>query len=137
MRTAFADRGVALSVDLPEDSPWILADRLRLGIVFTNLLNNALKHTPPGGQVILSGREESGEVLFSVEDTGEGIPEGNLPHIFQKFFRVPGYEEQGTSGLGLAIVKEIVEGHGSNIKVDSSLGKGTRFTFALKKADPV
>ncbi|SPF50202.1 Multi-sensor signal transduction histidine kinase [Syntrophobacter sp. SbD1] len=137
MRTAFADRGVSLSLELPADSPRVLADRLRLGIVFANLLNNALKHTPPGGRVTLSGREEGGEVLFSVEDTGEGIPQENLPHIFEKFFRVPGCEEYGTSGLGLAIVKEITEGHGSNIKVNSSPGKGARFEFALSKAESV
>ncbi len=137
MRAAFADRGVELSLELPVDSPRILADRLRLEIVFANLLNNALKHTPPGGRVTLSGREEDGEVLFSVEDTGEGIPEENLPHIFEKFFRVKGCEEQGTSGLGLAIVKEIVESHGSNIKVNSSPGKGARFEFTLRKAESV
>ncbi|HYA43610.1 MAG TPA: sensor histidine kinase, partial [Syntrophobacteraceae bacterium] len=133
----FADRGIALALDLPENPPWIVADRLRLEIVFRNLLSNALKHTPPGGQVRLSVRERGGEVLFSVEDTGEGIPEENLPHIFEKFFRVPGYEEQGTSGLGLAIVKEIVEGHGSSIEVISNQGRGTRFVFALKKAEAV
>ncbi len=137
MKNASADRGVTLALALPGDSPRVLADRLRLGIVFTNLLNNALKYTAPGGRVTLSGREEGGEVIFCVEDTGKGIPEENLPHIFQKFFRAPGCEEQGASGLGLAIVKEIVDAHGGDIKVVSSPGKGARFTFALKKAEPV
>jgi two-component system, NtrC family, sensor histidine kinase KinB len=132
MRPAFADKGVALLLDLPGDTPNVLADRFRLEIVFTNLLSNALKCTSPGGKARVLAREEGGKVLFAVEDSGKGIPEEYLPHIFEKFFRVPGYGHQGDSGLGLAIVKEIVEAHGSKIDVESTPGKGTRFTFSLK-----
>lgn len=137
IRPAFADRGVALVLDVAENLPKVFADRLRVEIVFTNLLNNALKYTTPGGQVKLSASEHNGMVLFSVEDTGKGIPGEYLPHIFEKFFRVPGYSEQGNSGLGLAIVKEIVEAHGSSINVASDPGKGTTFTFSLDSAEPV
>jgi signal transduction histidine kinase len=133
VRAAFSDRGVALSIDLPADPSFVKADGVRLGIVFANLLNNALRHTPPGGHVRLSAREADGEVVFSVEDTGQGIAEEDLPRIFEKFYRVSAGEDQGASGLGLAIVKEIVGEHGSRIEVSSSPGRGARFTFALKK----
>jgi len=135
MRTAFIDRGVTLTLDLPGDIPLVLADRFRLEFVFANLLSNALKCTPPGGRVKVSARTESGLVRFAVEDTGSGIPEEYLPHIFEKFFRVPGYgQQQRDSGLGLAIVKEIIDAHGGSINVASEQGKGTRFTFALSAA---
>ena len=136
MRPAFVDRGVSLVLDLPGDIPQVLADRMRLEIVFTNLLSNGLKFTPPGGNVKISARLEEGTVLFAVEDTGSGIPEEYLPHIFEKFFRVPGRGgQQSNTGLGLAIVKEIVEGHGSKVEVTSQPGKGTRFSFRLNVAD--
>ena len=90
MRPAYVDRGVSLVLDLPGDIPQVLADRMRLEIVFSNLLSNGLKFTPPGGSVKISARLENETVLFAVEDTGSGIPEEYLPHIFEKFFRVPG-----------------------------------------------
>jgi NtrC-family two-component system sensor histidine kinase KinB len=131
--TAFADRGITFSVDLPAAPSFVRADSLRLGIVFTNLLTNALRHTPPGGEVRLRAREADSEVIFSVEDTGQGIAEEDLDRIFEKFYRVSGGVEQGASGLGLAIVKEILGEHGSKIEVSSSPGQGARFTFSLKK----
>ena len=136
MKPAFVDRGVSLVLDLPGDIPQVLADKMRLEIVFTNLLSNGLKFTPPGGNVKISARLENGAVLFAVEDTGSGIPEEYLPHIFEKFFRVPGRGgQQSNTGLGLAIVKEIIEAHGSKVEVTSQPGKGTRFSFTLNVAD--
>jgi signal transduction histidine kinase len=135
MRPAYADRGVSLLLDLPGDIPQVLADRLRMEIVFSNLLGNGLKFTSPGGQVKISVAMDKGLVLFSVEDTGSGIPAEYLPHIFEKFFRAPGQSRQTTTGLGLAIVKEIIEAHGSRIEVSSVPGKGTTFTFTLKPAE--
>ncbi len=131
LRPSFNDKGIALLLDLPPDIPDVLADRFRLEIVFTNLLSNALKNTPPGGQVKVSARMEKGRVLFRVEDSGKGISQEYLPHIFDKFFRVPGYSQQGDSGLGLAIVKEIVEAHRSRIEAFSNPGEGTAFLFSL------
>ncbi len=136
MRPSFADRGVALVLDMAGGIPKVLADRFRLEIVLTNLLSNALKHTPPGGEVKVSAREENDNVLFIVMDSGRGIPQEYLPHIFEKFFRVPGQAQHGDSGLGLSIVKEIVEAHGSRIDVASDPGKGTMFTFVLKTKVP-
>ncbi|MDR3569160.1 MAG: ATP-binding protein [Syntrophobacteraceae bacterium] len=135
MRPSFVDRGVTLALDLPGEIPEVLADRLRLEIVFSNLLGNGLKFTQPGGQVKVSVHMESGLIHFCVEDTGSGIPEEYLPHIFEKFFRAPGRGPQSTAGLGLAIVKEILEAHGSKIEVSSKPGKGARFSFTLRPAD--
>jgi len=134
MKPAYVDRGISLVLDLPGDIPQVLADRLRLEIVFSNLLSNGLKFTPPGGHVKVSAHRENGSVLFAVEDTGSGIPEEYLPHIFEKFFRVPGREQHSTTGLGLAIVKEIIEAHGSRVEVSSKLGQGTKFSFRLNAA---
>jgi signal transduction histidine kinase/HAMP domain-containing protein len=135
MKPSFVDRGVSLLLDLPGDIPQVLADRVRLEIVFTNLLSNGLKFTPPGGEVKMSVRRDKDSVLFAVEDTGLGIPEESLPHIFEKFFRVPGRGGQpSNTGLGLAIVKEIIEAHGSKVNVTSTAGRGARFTFALSAA---
>jgi signal transduction histidine kinase len=108
MRSAYVDRGIALRIDVPGDIPPVLADSVRMESVFSNLLSNSLKYTSPGGQVSISARCEGPMVHFCVEDTGSGIPEEHLPHIFEKFFRVPGREQQRDSGLGLAIVKEII-----------------------------
>jgi two-component system, NtrC family, sensor histidine kinase KinB len=134
MRGAFLDRGITLEIDVAADVPAVLVDTLRLQSVFVNLLNNALRHTSAGGKVSVSARSEADMALFVVEDNGAGIPEEYLPHIFDKFFRVPGQEKESDSGLGLAIVKEIVVAHGGKVDVQSELGKGSRFTFTLKAA---
>jgi signal transduction histidine kinase len=137
MRPSYVDRGVSLVLDLPGDIPHVLGDRLRLESVFTNLLSNGLKFTPPGGQVKVSVCLEKGAVLFAVEDTGSGIPEESLPHVFEKFFRVPGRGGQSNTGLGLAIVKEIIEAHGGRVGVTSKPGEGTKFSFTLAAAGSV
>ena len=138
MRPSFVDGGVSLVMDLPGDIPEVLAERLRLEMVFTNLLSNGLKFTPPGGEVKVSACLEKDTVLFAVEDTGSGIPEECLPHIFEKFFKVPGRGgQQSNTGLGLAIVKEIIEAHGSRVEVTSKPGEGTKFSFRLDVADRV
>jgi two-component system, NtrC family, sensor histidine kinase KinB len=134
MRTAFVDQGVELKMESPGETPPLLADPTRIGPVFDNLLSNALKYTPRGGQVKLSARAEGSMVRFSVEDTGRGIPPEYLPRIFEKFFRVPG-QEQADSGLGLSIAREFVEAQGGTIEVTSEVGKGTQFTFTLPAAD--
>jgi signal transduction histidine kinase len=103
--------------------------------VFVNLLNNALRHTAAGGEVRVSAQASGDLVSFAVEDNGAGIPKEYLPHVFDRFFRVPGQEKESDSGLGLAIVKEIVEAHGGKADVESALGKGSRFTFTLKAAE--
>jgi signal transduction histidine kinase len=134
MRAAFLDRKITLNIELAPDVPRVLADPTRLQLVFDNLLSNALKYTPIGGEVTIKAQLEDSLVRFSVEDTGIGIAPEFLPRIFDKFFRVPG-QEQISSGLGLTIAKEIVEAHGGAIEVVSQPEKGTRFFFTVKAVE--
>jgi PAS domain S-box-containing protein len=131
------DQGVTVEVDLPGDLPEVRVDTTQMGHAFSNLISNALKYTPPGGKVTLSARTDEKWVYFSVSDTGRGIPSEHLPRIFEQFFRVPGQEGEQGAGLGLAIVKEIVEAHGGTISVESQEGKGTTFTFKVKRANQI
>jgi signal transduction histidine kinase/HAMP domain-containing protein len=135
-RTAH-DQGVSLSAELPGDLPEVWADMARMNHVISNLLSNALKYTPPGGKITLSAKADEERVQFSVSDTGRGIPSKHIPRIFEQFFRVPGQETETGAGLGLAIVKEIVEAHGGTVGVESDEGKGSIFTFTLKRADRI
>jgi len=114
------------------------ADRVQIERMITNLLSNALKFTPVGGEVRLSARPLEGSVELVVEDTGRGIPAEHLPHIFDRFYRVPGSgtapaPDQGL-GLGLSFVAWIVKAHHGVIDVHSTPGKGTRFTITLPAA---
>ena len=136
-RTAAKDQGVTLNVELPDDLPEVWADTTRISHVFGNLLSNALRYTPPGGEVTLSARAEEHGVTFSIADTGKGIPSPYIPRIFEQFFRVPDQGPRTGAGLGLAIVKEIVEAHGGTVAADSIEGKGSTFSFTLKMADPI
>src|SRR5262249_43633159 len=101
--TRARDAGIALEADLAPDLPEVLADGERIGHVFDNLIGNALRHTGRAGRVRMTARAEGGAVRLSVADTGEGIPAEHLPHIFEKFYRVPGARHSGGAGLGLAI----------------------------------
>ena len=128
------EAGVRLTADLPSEC-FAEADRVQIERMISNLLSNALKFTPRGGQVrvVLVPGEEALEIV--VEDTGRGIATEFLPHIFDRFYRVPGSgtapnPEQGL-GLGLSFVHWIVRAHGGKIQVESSPGKGTRFSIRL------
>jgi len=130
---AFLDHGVALGLEVPADLPPVLADPPRIQVVLDNLLSNALKYTPRGGKVKVKAKRADGMVRFAVKDTGIGIAPEHLPHIFEKFFRVPG-QEQVSSGLGLTIAQEIVAAHGGAMEAAGHLGKGTTISFTLKEA---
>jgi len=119
-----------------EDQAQILGDRDRLKQLFVNLVDNAIKYTPSGGEVTLSLERDSAWVYVTIADTGVGIPPQDLPKIFDRFYRVDKARsrEKGGTGLGLAIVKWIVDAHGGTIDVKSQLGKGTTFTVALPLA---
>ena len=134
-RSAAMDRGVTLEVKLPDDLPDVLADPLMVSQVFANLLSNALKYTDPGGVVGVSAESKEDSVLFSVSDTGRGIPAQYLKKILENFFRVPGQTIESGLGLGLSIVQEIVEAHGGSVTVESRESEGSVFTFALKRSD--
>jgi signal transduction histidine kinase len=127
---------VELIVDVASDAPDVLADETRIDHVLANLLSNALRYTPPGGQVRVTAAAAGDEfVRFGVEDSGPGIPKQYHARIFERFFRVPGQAGGSGAGLGLAIAREIVEAHGGTIGVDSEEGKGARFSFTLQRAD--
>jgi signal transduction histidine kinase len=131
---AYRDRGVELESDIPADVPDVMADPERISHVFSNLLSNALKHTPAGGRVRLTAVPAGAAVQFDIQDTGSGIPAEHLPRIFERFYRVPGQSIAGGAGLGLAIAKDIVEAHAGTITAQSRLGEGSHFSFTLEAA---
>jgi signal transduction histidine kinase len=129
-----AEKGVELTVDAPSSLPLIQVDRDRLEQILINLVDNALKFTDTGGRISVAARPDSpGRVAFEVKDTGAGIPPEDLPHIFDRFFRVERSRAQqfGGSGLGLSICKLLVETMGGSIGAQSILGSGTSFTVNL------
>ncbi|ACZ62046.1 sensor histidine kinase [Dehalococcoides mccartyi] len=133
------DKSVSLVTDIPENSSVISGDATRLNQITANLLSNALRHTSAGGQITLSlknmlYKDKSG-VMVSVADNGEGIPPADLPHIFDRFYRVATSRarSEGGSGLGLAIVKEMTEAHGGYVWAESLLGKGSTFNYWLPR----
>jgi signal transduction histidine kinase len=131
----YAVKNVSLTLGLPADLPPVRADTDRLLQVLTNLLNNALQATPPGGRVFLSAERHGHEVTVSVADTGIGIPAGHIPHIFDRFYRVDKSRSRqagGGSGIGLTISKHLIEAHGGRIRVESAgPGQGSTFIFTL------
>ncbi|HEX9104315.1 MAG TPA: GAF domain-containing sensor histidine kinase, partial [Polyangia bacterium] len=110
-----------------------LCDRDRLVQVFSNLVGNAIKYTDAGGRITVSAARDGEAIAFAVADTGPGIAEEHLPHLFDRFWRVRGKRRDGT-GLGLWIVKGLVEAHGGRVSVDTRLGAGARFSFTVPLA---
>lgn len=125
------DKGVTLVNEVSDDLPEVMADSEKIRHVFANLLSNALRFTGPGGSVTIRAKQEQDRVVFLVEDTGKGIPEEELKHLFEQFYRAPGQDEKSGVGLGLSIVKEIVRAHGGDVGVESVLDKGSTFRFTL------
>jgi PAS domain S-box-containing protein len=127
--------------EAPAEPIEVEVDVDRISQVLTNLLSNALKYSPLGSPVTLTITHQDGTVGFTVRDQGTGIPEVELPHIFERFYRVPGVEVQSGSGvglgLGLYITKEIVERHGGHISVESRCGMGSAFHVSLPLVSPV
>jgi signal transduction histidine kinase len=112
--------------------PPVTVDRLRIAEVFTNLLSNALRHTPRGGSITVDASADGPAVVFSVSDTGSGIPADQVSTVFDRFAKAPG--SRGV-GLGLAIAKSLVVVHGGQIGVESVAGQGTRVRFTVP-SDP-
>jgi signal transduction histidine kinase len=126
------DKHVELTVDDRGPVLPVAADADRLSLALTNLIDNAITYTPAGGTVMLTAEPAAdGRVTLSVADTGVGIPPEHLPHVFERFFRVPGQSAEGGTGLGLSIVKEIVEAHHGEVTCESEPGKGTTFRVTL------
>jgi PAS domain S-box-containing protein len=124
-----------LRADFPPDFPPVAGDEERLRQVLTNLLSNALKYSPEGGEVVVRGRVEPGQVLISVSDQGPGIAAPDLPHVFERFYRGDSDLTRRTpgAGLGLFLAKSVVDAHGGRIWVESAPGQGTTFVFALNR----
>lgn len=132
MQPLAAKQGLHLTAEIEPGLPPIEFDSDRIVQVVTNLISNAIKFTPKGGDIRVCVRRQDTHVLIRVSDTGLGIPREALPKVFERFYRVrrPGKEIQGT-GLGLPIVSRIVTGHGGRIEVESEPNKGTTFTVSL------
>jgi two-component system phosphate regulon sensor histidine kinase PhoR len=132
--TPDTDAGPRLEV-IAQAAPLPLVDgnRDQLKQVLINLVDNAFKYTPSGGQIRISAWAEPGLVKVAVADTGMGIPPEDLGRIFERFYRVDKAHsrEVGGTGLGLAIVKHIVESHGGRVEVESSLNRGSVFSFSV------
>jgi two-component system, OmpR family, phosphate regulon sensor histidine kinase PhoR len=131
------EKDLKLFVNLAERLPDIAGDRRRLTEILQNLLDNAIQYTPAGGEIMVSASPKNGEVVFTVSDTGIGIPQADQPRIFERFYRVDvaRSREVGGTGLGLSIAKHLVETHGGRIWVDSEVGRGSEFHFSVPMFD--
>jgi signal transduction histidine kinase len=136
---ASADRRVEVRSDIPHDLPAIEADAERVHQVLFNLVDNAVRFTPEGGEVRIEAHRHNGSVEVRVADTGMGIPAEALPRLFERFYRVDTARtrEDGGTGIGLAIARSVVEAHGGTIHAESEPGRGSVFTFDLPIAWPV
>ena len=135
MSGAVAARGLRLSCVTAPNLPSVSVDRQRITHVFTNLIANAIKHSPDGGEIVLIAKSTNGQdVEFNISDQGPGVPEEFQTRIFDRFFRVPGQTKTG-AGLGLSIAREITVAHGGRIGVRSEPGKGSTFFVILKASD--
>jgi len=132
-----AEKDIRISVNISSHLPEIAGDRRLLAEVLQNLLDNATQYTMPGGQIMVSAETNDVEVIFTVSDTGIGIPQADQPRIFERFYRVDAARsrEVGGTGLGLAIAKHLVEVHGGRIWVDSEVGQGSQFHFSVPLFD--
>lgn len=136
-RPQFAEKGVALEVALPAGLPAVLADEDRVVQVLGNLLGNALRYTPSDGRVTVDAVQNDGAVAFRVSDTGVGVAAEDLPHLFERFYRVEKSRSRagGGSGIGLTIARALVEAQGGRIWAESpGPGRGSTFTFTLPLA---
>jgi two-component system, OmpR family, phosphate regulon sensor histidine kinase PhoR len=137
-RAAEKELTLTLASGLSQNLPDVAGDARRLQEVLQNLLDNAIQYTLPGGKIVLSAELKNDAVVFTVSDTGIGIPTADQPRIFERFYRVDAARsrEAGGTGLGLAIAKHLVEVHGGRIWVESEVGVGSRFHFLVPLFDP-
>ncbi|MEP6474988.1 MAG: ATP-binding protein, partial [Gemmatimonadota bacterium] len=128
---SFAERaraaGVTLAVEVTPGATTLTADPQSIRQIITNLVDNALRYTPPGGRVTVAAHRDGHDLVLEVSDTGSGIPAEHLPRLFERFYRVDPSRSraEGGTGLGLAIVKHLVEAHGGTCSAESLLGQGT------------
>jgi two-component system phosphate regulon sensor histidine kinase PhoR len=131
-------KDIRLRLGDPKQKLMVHADPLRISQVVTNLVSNGVNYTPEGGEVTVSFDVSKKSITTFVRDNGEGIPQEDLSRIFERFYRVEKSRsrEKGGTGLGLAIVKHILEGHSTKAEVESTVGKGSVFSFKLQRIKP-
>lgn len=132
----FEEKGLALRIEASQDLPAVYADRERVGQVLGNLLSNALRYTPEGGQVVLGMQAGQDAIQFSVADNGPGISPEHQMHIFRRFYRVDASRSRadGGTGIGLTVARGLVEAMGGRMWLESEVGRGTTFYFTLPVA---
>jgi two-component system phosphate regulon sensor histidine kinase PhoR len=136
VKEAAQKKRISISRSIIPSSLEVMGDRNYLEQVFINLLDNAIKYTPKGGEISISAFEKGeGNIQVEIKDNGIGIPKEDLSRIFERFYRVDKgrSQELGGTGLGLSIVKHLVQAHGGRVWVESQLGKGSTFHFTLPK----
>jgi PAS domain S-box-containing protein len=133
-RPLASSSGVAILIEVARDGDVLWANRERMHEVFENLIGNAIKFTEAGGQITVNATRRNEDLLFSIADTGCGIPPESLPHVFEPFWQDVSRAGRLGAGLGLAITKGIVEAHGGRIWVESTVGRGSTFFFTIPKA---
>jgi two-component system OmpR family sensor kinase len=126
------DKDISIQLDIPKDL-YVYADRNGFHDILVNILSNAVKFTPGGGQITVVARPKDDYVVHQIRDTGMGIPKDKIERVFDEFYQVETGKHGGT-GLGLAITKRLVEEHGGKIWVESQLGKGTSFYFTIPRS---
>ncbi len=129
------ERDITLDLTSAEAALWLLCDRGRVLQVFSNVLGNAIKFSPDGGEVTLSAERVGSHLRFSVADHGPGIPSNHLPHLFERYWKANPTDGRGV-GLGLFIAKRLVEAHGGSVWAESQVGRGTVFHFTLPLHEP-
>jgi signal transduction histidine kinase len=134
MMSKAQETNIQIRVDVPNEMPLMEADRDKIKQVLLNLLSNSIKYNRPNGSVIITGTFDATNISITIQDTGMGIPDESIPHLFEKFYRVREHEGKATgTGLGLSICKQIVQGHNGRIEVKSKMGVGTSFTIHLPR----
>lgn len=134
MASKATEENIQIRVELSENLPLLEADRDKIKQVLLNLVSNAIKYNRPNGSVMLRAEATDNEMNFQIQDTGVGIPETSLPHLFEKFYRVRENESRASgTGLGLSICKQIVHGHDGRVEVKSKAGVGTVFSVFLPR----
>jgi signal transduction histidine kinase len=130
-----SSRKVRLEGSVDDAIPPLYLDVRRVQRVLYNLIQNSIRYTPPDGSIMVKARDGGSEVQVEITDTGTGILEEDMPHIFQKFYRADDARsrDSGGAGLGLAIARGIVEAHGGRIWVRTQAGEGSTFAFTLPK----
>jgi two-component system phosphate regulon sensor histidine kinase PhoR len=136
LRPQIERASLVLLVEVPSDLPPVRVDRGRIEQVLINLVHNAVKFTPEGGEIVVSAELADGMLQVSIRDTGVGVTAEELPRIFERFYKSDAARRSPGSGLGLAIAKHIVQAHGGRIWAESTPGAGTTVSFTMPLATP-